>query len=366
MSAASVNVNSGAAAAAAVANPGAVSAALFTTVAAASAAGAGAAVLASDSKQQIDAKANANASGVKAEAVSVPVLPAGEVTVRPSGKRGHADHGWLNSYHTFSFAGYQDSRFSNFHSLRVINEDRVSGGEGFGTHPHSNFEIFSYVVGGALSHRDSMGNKEIIRRGEVQFTSAGSGMMHSEFNAHQTEPVHFLQMWVKPHYKAMNIKPAYQTRNFTDADKSGKLCLIVAPEAGYGSANSVVGGPADVQPKGSVTHAEVSGSGAPTPAWIHNDIRVYASILSPGQKLTHNVAAGREAYVHVIQDVTSFDAEANLTGLKLNGQRLGSGDGAFLKAAKSQADSAFSLALEGAGEKGAKVEFLIFDIKKDA
>lgn len=122
----------------------------------------------------------------------------------------------------------------------------------------------------------------------------------------------------------------------------------------------------DAALKGGVTAAEVDGSGLPTPAWIHNDIRVYACVLEPGQSVAHGVAAGREAYVHVIQDVKSFDSEHNLTALRVNGQRLGGGDGAFLKAAKAQADSAFGLTLEGAGQKGAKVEFLLFDVKKDA
>jgi len=253
--------------------------------------------------------------------------------VRKSSERGSANHGWLNSYHTFSFSSYYDPKFANFHSLRVINEDRVSPSEGFGTHGHSNAEIFSYVVSGALSHRDSIGNKEILKRGEVQFTSAGTGISHSEFNGSDTDYVHFLQIWVRP--RANGLKPNYQTRNFSDSEKHGKLRLIVSPD---GQEKSVQ---------------------------INNDIKVYASILKPGEQVQHTVAAGRDAYVHVVQDATSFDSEANLAGLTVNGTLLAGGDGAFLRTPTANGGGDGSLTLVGSSKAGGKpVEFLLFDVKK--
>jgi len=157
-----------------------------------------------------------------------PSKPTVQIERRPSKERGHADHGWLNSYHTFSFASYYDDRFERFHALRVINEDRVSGGQGFGRHSHREAEIFSYVVSGALHHRDSMNNNEKIGRGEIQFTSAGTGISHSEFNAHDKDPVHFIQIWVTPAVR--NLQPSYQTKNFEEKEKLNTLLLTLSPD----------------------------------------------------------------------------------------------------------------------------------------
>jgi len=146
---------------------------------------------------------------------------------RKSSERGNSSHGWLDSWHTFSFAGHYNPKFNNFGPLRVINEDTVKSSQGFGTHSHSKYEIWSYVVSGELKHKDSMGNLEIIKRGDVQFTSSGTGISHSEFNNSDKDPVHFLQIWASPNRIS---KPEYQTGHFTDAQKRNKLCLIVSPE----------------------------------------------------------------------------------------------------------------------------------------
>jgi quercetin 2,3-dioxygenase len=249
--------------------------------------------------------------------------------------------------HTFSFAGYQDRRFTQFHSLRVINEDRVEASEGFGTHPHANAEIFSYVVSGRLSHRDSIGNKEVLQRGDVQFTSAGSGISHSEFNGSDKEPVHFIQIWALPHTKG--LPPNYQTRSFDDASKIGALRCIVSP-------STVAGGGADT--------AAVDGTIA-----INADMHVYASILPAGASVTHVLEPGREAYVHVIQDATGMESEAGLVAVNLNGARLSGGDGAFVRSASAaspagQSPSLSSLTFTGASAKGKATEFLLFDVKK--
>jgi redox-sensitive bicupin YhaK (pirin superfamily) len=254
------------------------------------------------------------------------------IQIRKSGHRGHADHGWLNSFHTFSFAFYQDDRFDNFHSLRVINEDRVMPTEGFGTHSHANFEIFSYIVKGELTHRDSMGNVETLKRGDVQFTSAGSGISHSEFNEHDKEMVHFIQMWVKPDRRG--LKPYYSTKTFAEEDKIGKLVPIVSGQKSIGDG----------------------------PININQDITVYASILTPGQEIEHKVEEGREVYIHVIQDSVDMTTDAKKVSLLLNDDvELGSGDGAFIK---NTADGV-TLKLKGnSAVEGVGTEFLLFDVVK--
>jgi len=237
-----------------------------------------------------------------------------KITVRRSLERGHADHGWLNTYHTFSFASYADGNFKGFRSLRVLNEDRVAPGEGFGTHGHSNFEIFSYVINGCLEHKDSLSNVEMLKRGDVQFTSAGTGMRHSEFNGSSTDSVHFLQMWVNP--STRDLPPDYQTRHFSDEDKLNQLCLIVAPKT------------AEVQKH----------------VGINQDASVYASLLEKDKEMEFKCDPARVYYVHVCD-----------TGGKMlmNDVSLESGDGAFVE----QTDQ-----LRFTGKSDTPAEFLLFDL----
>ena len=182
------------------------------------------------------------------------------ITVRNAQDRGYADHGWLQSYHTFSFADYYDPRFMGFRSLRVINEDRVAVGKGFGLHPHNDMEIISYVVSGALEHKDSMGSHEIMQAGEVQRISAGSGIMHSEYCGSKDEPVHFLQIWIIP--DEQNVRPEYAQASFSDIEPDN-MVLIASKTARY---NSIA---------------------------IHQDADVYAAKLKEGGVIDHDVARGR-------------------------------------------------------------------------
>jgi len=259
--------------------------------------------------------------------------------VRKSSDRGHSDHQWLNSYHTFSFAGYSDSKYGSFHSLRVINEDRVSPDHGFDPHPHREYEIFSYVVSGALRHKDSMGNKETIKRGGIQFTSAGTGMWHSEYNDSSSEPVHFLQMWVKPNKSG--LKPSYQTKVFSDAEKTNKLRLVVSPDGADGSVK------------------------------IHQDFKMYASILTSGSKLSYDIAPGRDVYVHLVQDTTGMHSEANENGLTLRSKEdsgsiaLKPGDGVFLSAPSATKETV-TIDIAAEGKSGSRsAELLVYDVKRD-
>lgn len=207
--------------------------------------------------------------------------------VRPGKQRGHANHGWLDSHHTFSFASYYDPAYMGFRSLRVINEDRVQPGQGFGTHPHRDMEIVSYVVAGGLQHRDSLGTGSVIRPGDVQRMSAGTGVTHSEFNASKTEPVHFLQIWLQP--SLPGLPPGYEQKNFPEAEKQGRLCLVAAPQ------------PRD----GSLT--------------IHSDVQLYASCLAAGERVEHSLAAGRHAWVQVVRG-----------RVRVNGSEAEAGDGIAL------------------------------------
>ncbi len=206
------------------------------------------------------------------------------MTLRKANDRGHADHGWLDSHHTFSFADYYDPAHMGFRGLRVINDDRVAGGQGFGAHPHRDMEIISYVLEGALAHKDSTGTGAVIRPGDVQRMSAGSGIVHSEFNASKTELVHFLQIWLLPGQRG--IKPGYEQKMFTDADKRGKLVLVASPD---GAAGSVT---------------------------IHTDARVYAGLFAAGEHGELAIADGRGAWVHCARGKVS-----------VNGTELAEGDG---------------------------------------
>src|SRR5947209_1419034 len=180
-------------------------------------------------------------------------------TIRKSNERGHADHGWLNSYHSFSFADYFDRKHMGFRSLRVINEDRVAPGAGFGAHGHDNMEILSYVLSGQLAHKDSMGHAETLRAGELQRITAGTGIVHSEFNASPKEPVHFLQIWIRP--AESGLKPSYEQIAISETEKQGKLVLVAAPEGGATT--------------------------------IHQDARVLIGQVDQGGELRHGLDAGR-------------------------------------------------------------------------
>ncbi|AEK63234.1 pirin family protein [Collimonas fungivorans] len=201
--------------------------------------------------------------------------------IRKSEERGVADHGWLNSHHTFSFGHYFDAEHTGFGPLLVINEDRVKAGQGFGTHGHSDMEIISYVLDGALEHKDSMGTGSVLHYGDVQRMSAGSGVRHSEFNHSAAAPVHFLQIWIKPN--VTGIPPSYEEKHFTVAQKQEQLRLIASAD---GRDNSVL---------------------------IHQDASIYAAILNGGEPLRHTLADGRNAYVHVIR------GRVSVNGVELNG-----------------------------------------------
>jgi redox-sensitive bicupin YhaK (pirin superfamily) len=203
--------------------------------------------------------------------------------VRRSTERGHAQHGWLESFHSFSFADYHDPAHMGFGPLRVINEDRVQPGQGFGTHGHRDMEIISYVLEGGLAHRDSMGNGSVIRPGDVQRMSAGTGVTHSEYNPSTDAPVHFLQIWIEP--SARGIAPSYEEKRFDDASKEGRWRLIASRDGREGSVR------------------------------IHQDTDIFVTRLDAAASLARELAAGRRAYVHVIR------GEA-----RVNGERLAAGD----------------------------------------
>ncbi|MBL8261240.1 MAG: pirin family protein [Xanthomonadaceae bacterium] len=191
------------------------------------------------------------------------------ITQRPAAERGHANHGWLDSWHSFSFAEYHDPRHVHWGPLRVINEDRVAPGRGFGTHGHRDMEIISYVIAGALGHKDSMGNAASIVPGEVQRMSAGTGVTHSEFNHDAQGTTHFLQIWIIP--DRMGVAPGYAQRSFTDAEKRGQLRLVVSPD------------------------------GADASVTIHQDARMYAGLFDGDERATLDLAEGRLGYVHVVR-----------------------------------------------------------------
>lgn len=189
------------------------------------------------------------------------------LTIRKSEERGHANHGWLDSYHTFSFANYYDPQHMAFRALRVINQDQIAGGKGFGTHPHRDMEIITYMLDGALEHKDSMGNGSVIRVGDVQRMSAGSGITHSEFNPSATETAHLLQIWILPNQQ--NVTPTYEQISFSREDKLNQLRLIASPDGRDGSVK------------------------------IYQDAYIYASILEDAIAVTHRVSPNRYAWIQV-------------------------------------------------------------------
>ncbi|MGB3613958.1 MAG: pirin family protein [Elainellaceae cyanobacterium] len=210
------------------------------------------------------------------------------ITLRPAQERGSANFGWLDSRHTFSFGSYYDPSHMGFSSLRVINEDKVTPGLGFGTHGHRDMEIVSYVLSGALEHKDSIGTGSIIRPGDVQRMSAGTGIRHSEFNASQADPVHFLQIWLLPNQTG--LPPSYEQKHFSDSDKQGQFRLVGSPDGRDGSVT------------------------------IHQDVSLYAAVLTGDETITHDLAADRAAWLQVIRG-----------GVMLNGQALTAGDGAAVR-----------------------------------
>jgi len=232
------------------------------------------------------------------------------MTIRKAGERGHADHGWLDSHHTFSFADYYDPEHMGFRALRVINDDRVDGGKGFGAHPHRDMEIISYVLDGALTHKDSTGTGETIRPGDVQRMSAGTGVVHSEFNASKTYQVHFLQIWLLPDKRG--IAPSYEQKTFGDADKRGKLRLVASPAGSDGSLT------------------------------IHTDTKIYAGQFASGETAELPIAQGRYAWVQVARG-----------SLKINGQELAEGDGVAM-------GKESLVKIEGID--GGNAEVLVFDL----
>jgi redox-sensitive bicupin YhaK (pirin superfamily) len=207
--------------------------------------------------------------------------------IRRADERGHAEHGWLDSRHTFSFADYYDPKFMGFGPLRVINEDRVQPGQGFGAHSHRDMEIISYVLAGALEHKDSLGNGSVIRPGDVQRMSAGTGVTHSEFNHSKAELVHFLQIWIQP--ERAGARPSYAEKRFDEAAKRGSLKLIGSRD---GRDGSVV---------------------------VHQDVALYAAVLDTGEQVEHGLASGRRAWLQVARGA-----------VQVNGRDLAAGDGAAL------------------------------------
>ena len=230
------------------------------------------------------------------------------IQIRKSTDRGHANHGWLNTYHTFSFSTYRDPKHMGFRSLRVMNEDWVAPGEGFGTHPHQDMEIVTYVLEGALEHKDSMGNGEVLRPGEFQRMTAGTGITHSEFNPSATEPVHLYQIWIYPSQKG--LEPSYEQKRFPDAEWKNRLRLVASPESDQGS------------------------------LLIHQDARIFLARLERGRDVVHELILGRHAWLQVMRG-----------SVTLNGHELQTSDGASV----SEENSLLIQSTDDA-------EFMLFDL----
>jgi len=228
--------------------------------------------------------------------------------LRRSNERGHANHGWLDAHHSFSFADYYDPQHMGFGTLRVLNDDRISAGMGFGTHGHKDMEIITYVLEGELAHKDSMGNGSVIRPGDVQRMSAGSGVMHSEFNHSQDSTTHLLQIWIEP--KVRGIAPGYEEKRFPSDQKRGRLCLIASSDGQDGS------------------------------VMLHQDIKLYAGLFDGDESASLNIPNGHKIYVHVARGEIS-----------VNGKTLGEGD-----ALKAVNEKQITL------NSGAGAEVLVFDL----
>jgi len=209
------------------------------------------------------------------------------IKIRKSGDRGHANYGWLNTHYTFSFSDYQDPRHVHFHTLRVMNEDIIAPGRGFGTHPHDNMEIVTYVLEGALEHRDSMGNGAVLKAGEFQHMSAGSGITHSEFNHSSTEPVHLYQIWLFP--KIKNIKPRHDQKHFDPSERANKLQLVASPDGASGSLA------------------------------INQDARIYLAGLTSDGSITHSLPKNSHMWIQVLRGAVT-----------VNGTQLNRSDGAAI------------------------------------
>lgn len=230
------------------------------------------------------------------------------ISSRTSSERGYADHGWLKSFHSFSFAGYYDPAHMGFGNLRVINEDRIAAGKGFGTHSHQNMEIISYVLSGELAHKDSMGNVKGIPPGDVQRMSAGSGVQHSEFNHAEGETTHFLQIWIEP--DVLGIAPSYEQKTFSEAEKRGVLRLVASPDGAQGSVT------------------------------IHADAKMYAGLFDGAEAATLPLKPARKSYVHLVRGE-----------IDVNGRKLSGGDALLL-----EGESHITLA------GGQHAEVLVFDL----
>lgn len=232
------------------------------------------------------------------------------IRVRKAADRGHANHGWLNTYHTFSFSSYRDPAHTRFRSLRVMNEDVVAPGQGFGTHPHHDMEIVTYVLEGALEHRDSMGNGEVLRPGEFQRMSAGTGITHSEFNPSADEPAHLYQIWLFPERKG--IEPSYEQKQFSESERRNRLQLVASRDAVENSLR------------------------------IHQDARIYLANLDADHVVSHSLASGRHAWLQVLRGAVT-----------LNGTPLGTSDGAAVSD-----ETELRMQAEASG----KAEIMLFDL----
>lgn len=230
------------------------------------------------------------------------------ITIRRGGDRGHFDHGWLNTYHTFSFGSYHEPEHMGFRTLRVINEDRVQPGQGFGTHGHRDMEIISYVLAGALEHRDSLGNGSVLRAGDFQRMTAGSGVEHSEFNHSKTEPVHFYQIWIRPNERGLT--PSYEERHPPETTEATGMRLVASPDGRDGSLT------------------------------IHQDAFVYLARVGEGEPLEHAIEVGRHVWVQVLRG-----------SIRLSDDWLEAGDGAAIR-------EALSLAIRGESD----AEIMVFDL----
>ena len=244
------------------------------------------------------------------------------ITIRKSDERGHFDHGWLDTFHTFSFADYHDDAHMGFRSLRVINEDRVAPRREFGTHGHRDMEIITYMLAGEIAHKDSMGNGSTIRPGEVQRMSAGTGVMHSERNPAPGTPAHLLQIWILPDRRGH--EPSYEQKRFPDAERRGQLRLVASPDGADGS------------------------------VCIHQDSRLYTTLLQPGESVRHELKPGRGAWVQVASGAVTLEGGGTAGGGGAAGKpvRLSAGDGASLEEERGLALTAVTPA-----------EVLVFDLK---